>query len=75
MQVARTLWPDIKSQILLEYRFRLKWTKCSPKTQLKQVKTGRDQRGADKEDQGSLLDEAVTIQVLKCMFCFSLLPS
>ena len=58
MQVASTLWPDIKSQKILERRFRLKWTKCSPRTQLRQIKTDRDQRGPDKEAQDSLLDEA-----------------
>ena len=57
MQVASTLWPDIKSQKLSEHRFRLKWTKCSPRTQLRQVKTDRDQCGPDKEAQDSLLDE------------------
>ena len=58
MQVASTLWPNIKSQKILEHQFRLKWTKCSPRTQLKQVKTGRDQHGSDKEAHDSLLDEA-----------------
>ena len=58
MQVANTPWPDIKSQKLSEHRFKLKWTKCSSRTQLRQVKTGRDQRKTDKEAQDSLLDEA-----------------
>ena len=58
MQVASTLWPDIKSQKISEHRFRIKWTKCSLRTQLRQVKIGRDQRGANKEAQDSLLDEA-----------------
>ena len=33
MQVASTLWPDIKSQKISERRFRLNWTKCSPRTE------------------------------------------
>ena len=53
MQVASTLWPSKKSQKILEYRFRLKWTKCSPRTEAKQVKTGQPQRGSDKEAQTS----------------------
>src|SRR6185312_12862947 len=53
MQVANTLWPSRKSQKISEYRFRLKWTKCSPKTEAKQVKAGQPQRGSDKEAQTS----------------------
>ena len=53
MQVASTLWPSRKSQKISEYRFRLKWTKCSPRTEAKQVKTGQPQRGSDKEAQTS----------------------
>ena len=53
MQVASTLWPSRKSQKISEYRFRLKWTKCSPRTEVKQVKTGQPQRGSDKEAQTS----------------------
>ena len=33
MQVASILWLDIKSQKISEHRFRLKWTKCSPRTE------------------------------------------
>ena len=57
MQVASTLWPDIKSQKISEQWFRLKWTKCSPRTQFRQVKTGQPQRGSDKETQDSLPEE------------------
>ena len=57
MQVASTLWPDIKSQKLSEHQFRLKWTKCSPRTNPNEVKTGQPQRGPDKEAQDSLLEE------------------
>ena len=31
MQVASTLWHDIKSQKILELQFRLKQTDCSPR--------------------------------------------
>ena len=41
MQVASTLWPEIKSQKLSEHRFRLRWTKSDARTQFKQVKTGQ----------------------------------
>ena len=58
MQVASTLWPDIKSQKISEHRFRLKWTKCSPRTQLRPLKIGQDQWRQDKKAQDSLLDEA-----------------
>jgi hypothetical protein len=44
MQVASTLWPDIKSQKLSEHRFRLKWTKCSPKTQFRPLKQAKINR-------------------------------
>src|SRR6185312_17463548 len=53
MEVASTLWPSRQSQKISEYRFRLKWTKCSPRTKAKQVKTGQPQRGSDKEAQTS----------------------
>ena len=39
MQVASTLWPDIKSQKILKHRFRLNWTKCSPRTEANPVNT------------------------------------
>ena len=57
MQVASTLWPDIKSQKLSEHRFRLRWTKSEARTQFKQVKTGQPQCGSDKEAQDSLPEE------------------
>ena len=54
MQVASTFWPDIKSQKILEQRFRLKWTKCSPRTNPNEVKTGQPQHEPDKKAQDSL---------------------
>ena len=57
MQVTSTLWPDIKSQKLSEHQFRLRWTKSDARTQLRQAKTGQDQRGPNKEAQDSLLEE------------------
>ena len=57
MQVASTLWPNIKSQKILERRFRPKWTKCSPRTNPNEVKTSQPQRGPDKEAQDSLPEE------------------
>ena len=57
MQVASTLWSDVKLQKLSEHRFRLKWTKCSPRTNPNEVKTGQPQRGPDKEAQDSLPEE------------------
>ena len=57
MQVASTLWPDIKSQKISERLFRLKWTKCSPRTNPNEVKRGQQQRGSDKEAQDSLPEE------------------
>ena len=58
MQVTSSLWPDIKSQKLSEYRFRLRWTKSDARTQFRQAKIGQDHPGPDKEAQDSLLDEA-----------------
>ena len=58
MQVASTLWPSIKLQKIPEHRFRLKWTKCSPRTQFKPLKTGRDQHGSDKGGQKNPLEES-----------------
>ena len=58
MQVASTLWPDIKSQKLSKHRFRLRWTKSDARTQFKQVKIGQSQRGSIKEAQHSLPEEA-----------------
>ena len=57
MQVASTLWPDIKSQKISEHRFRLKWTKCSPRIKFKPLKTSQDQRGSDKAAQDSPPEE------------------
>ena len=57
MQVSSILWPSRKSQKILEYRFRLKWTKCSPRTNSNEVKTGQPQCGSDKEAQDSLPKE------------------
>src|SRR6185312_15479028 len=57
MQVASTLWPNMKSQILSEHRFRLRSTKSDATTQFKRVKTGQPQCGSDKEAQHSLPEE------------------
>ena len=57
MQVTSTLWPDIKSQKLLERRFRLRWTKSDARTQFKQVKIGQPQHVSDKEAQDSPPEE------------------
>ena len=57
MQVASTLWPDIKSQKLSEHRFRLRWTKSDARTQFRQAKIGQDHHGPDKEAQDSLPEE------------------
>ena len=53
MQVASTLWPDIKSQKISERRFKLNWTKCSPRSNPNPFKTSQDQRGPDKTAQDS----------------------
>src|SRR6185437_128943 len=57
MQVASTLWPDIKSQKISERRFRLNCTKCSPRTTPNPLKTGQHQRGPDKAAQDSPPEE------------------
>ena len=57
MQVASTLWPDIKSQKISEYRFRLIWTKCSPRTTPNPLKTGQHQCGQDKAAQDNTMEE------------------
>jgi len=57
MQVASTLWPDRKSQKISERRFRLKWTKCSPKTNPNAVKTRQTPAFKQKETQDSLPEE------------------
>ena len=49
MQVASTIWPDIKSHKISEQRFRLRWTKCSPRINPNEVKTGKPQYGSEKE--------------------------
>ena len=41
MQVASTLWPDIKSQKISEYRFRLKTDQVKFKTTPNPLRTGR----------------------------------
>ena len=38
MQVASTLWPNRKTQKISEYRFRIKWTKCSPRIEARSLK-------------------------------------
>ena len=57
MQVASTLWPDIKSQKISERRFRLKWTKCSPRTNPNAVKTRQAPAFRQQEAQDSLPEE------------------
>ena len=57
MQVASTLWPDIKSQKISERRFRLKWTKCSPRTNTNAVKTRQAPAFKQEEAQDSLPEE------------------
>ena len=39
MQVASSLWPDRKSQKILEHRFRLNSTKCSPRIEGNPLRT------------------------------------
>ena len=58
MQVASTLWPDIKSQKISERRFRLIWTKCSLRTTPKSVKTRQAPAFRQEEAQDSPLEEA-----------------
>ena len=57
MQVASTLWPDIKSQKISERRSWLIWTKCSPRTTPKPVKTRQAQAFRQEEAQDSPLEE------------------
>ena len=57
MQVTSTLWPDIKSQKLSEHRFRLNWTKCSPRTTPRHVKTRQTPAFRQEEAQDSPLEE------------------
>ena len=57
MQVASTLWPDIKSQKISKRRFRLNWTKCSPRTTPKPVKTRQAPAFRQEEAQDSSLEE------------------
>ena len=57
MQVASTLWPDIKSQKISERRFRLIWIKCSPRTIPKSVKTRQAPAFRQVEAQDSPLEE------------------
>ena len=57
MQVASTLWPNIKTQKISEYRFRLKWTKWSPKTEANLVGAGRASTLGQGETKTSPLQE------------------
>jgi hypothetical protein len=57
MQVASTLWPDIKSQKLSEHRFRLRWTKSEARTQFKTSQDRPTPTWIDKEAQYSLPGE------------------
>ena len=57
MKVASTFWPDIKSHKISEQRFRLKWTKCSLRTNPNEVKIGHPQCGSDTEAQDGLPEE------------------
>ena len=53
MQVASTLWPDIKSQKISERSIRLKWIKCSPRTEANPIKTSRASNFGQEEAQTS----------------------
>ena len=53
MQVASTLWLDIKSQKISKRRIRLKWTKCSTRTESKLVKASQSPVLRQKEAQDS----------------------
>ena len=57
MHVTSMFWPDIKSQIILEYRFRLKWTKRSLRTNPNAVKTRQTPAFRQEEAQDSLPEE------------------
>ena len=57
LQVTSTLWPDIKSQKISEYRFSLKWTKCSLRTNPNAVKTRQTPTFRQEEAQDSLPEE------------------
>ena len=57
MQVVSTLWPNRKTQKISEYRFKLNWTKCSPRTTPKHVKTRQTPAFRQKEAQDSPLEE------------------
>ena len=57
MEVASTLWPNIKSQKLLEHQFRLRWTKSGSRTHLRQAKTDQDQHGPDEAAQNNPPEE------------------
>ena len=50
MQVASTLWPDIKSQKLSEHQFRFKRTKWSLKTKPYQLRIGHTLELGQEED-------------------------
>ena len=57
MQVTNTLWPDTKSQKISEYRFRLKWTKWSPRTEANPAGAGRASTLGQGETKTSPLQE------------------
>src|SRR6185503_10006952 len=57
MQVASTLWPDIKSQKISEYRFRLKTDQVKLKTTQNPLRTGCTLVFKQDEAQDSLLEE------------------
>ena len=57
MQAASTLWPDIKSQKISKQRFRLNWTKCSPRTTPKHIKTRQTLAFRQVEAQDNPLEE------------------
>ena len=57
MQVTSTLWPDTKSQKISEYRFRLKWTKWSPRTKANPAGAGRASTLGQGETKTSPLQE------------------
>ena len=57
MQVASTLWPDIKSQKISEYRFRLKTDQVKLNTTQNPLRTGRTLVFKQDEAKDSLLEE------------------
>ena len=57
MQATSTLWPNIKLQKISVRRFRLKWTKCSLRTNPNSVKTRQAPAFRQEEAQDSPLEE------------------